>query len=122
VVSLSSRYGCALKRLTLLSSDPYKALCTSDSQDIVDDTAGIIFLGAPHQGSSVSIAGAALAALTGFLGSDTTLLLSLKNHEAQLSNLVDTFDSRIAPNVRRERKVPITSFYETKKTYHSGFR
>ncbi|EJP63492.1 peptidase C14 [Beauveria bassiana ARSEF 2860] len=97
-----------------------QALCTGDSQDIVDSTAGIIFLGAPHQGSSVSIAGAALAALTGFLGSDTTLLLSLKNHGAQLSNLADTFDSRIAPNVRRERKVPITSFYETKKTYLLG--
>ncbi|KAM3553716.1 hypothetical protein ARSEF4850_006789 [Beauveria asiatica] len=53
-----------------------QALCTSDSQDIIDDTAGIIFLGVPHQGSSASIAGAALAALTGFPGSDTTLLLS----------------------------------------------
>lgn len=103
-----------------MSSDLYKALCTNDSQDIVDDTAGIIFLGAPHQGSSASIAGAMLAALTGFLGSDTTLLLSLKNHGAQLSNLVDAFDSRIAPNERRQRKVPITSFYETKKTYLLG--
>ncbi|KAM3563321.1 hypothetical protein ARSEF4850_002388 [Beauveria asiatica] len=97
-----------------------QALCTSGSQDIIDDTAGIIFLGAPHQGSSVSIAGAVLAALTGFLGSDTTLLLSLKNHGAQLSNLADAFDSRIAPNGRRQRKVPITSFYETKKTYILG--
>ncbi|KGQ03263.1 Protein SERAC1 [Beauveria bassiana D1-5] len=97
-----------------------QALCTGDSQDIVDNTAGIIFLGAPHQGSSVSIAGAALAALTGFLGSDTTLLLSLKNHGAQLSNLTDTFDSSIAPNERRERKIPIISFYETKKTYLLG--
>ncbi|KGQ09559.1 Protein NLRC5 [Beauveria bassiana D1-5] len=97
-----------------------QALCTSDSQDIIDDTAGIIFLGAPHQGSSASIAGAALAALTGFLGSDTTLLLSLKNHGAQLSNLADAFDSRIAPNGRRQQRVRITSFYETKKTYLLG--
>ncbi|EJP61155.1 peptidase C14 [Beauveria bassiana ARSEF 2860] len=97
-----------------------QALCTSDSQDIIDDTAGIIFLGAPHQGSSASIAGAALAALTGFLGSDTTLLLSLKNHGAQLSNLADAFDSRIAPNGRWQQRVRITSFYETKKTYLLG--
>lgn len=103
-----------------MPSDLYKALCTSDSQDIVDDTAGIVFLGTPHQGSSVSIAGAVLAALTGFLGSDTTLLLSLKNHGAQLSNLADVFDSRIAPNGPRQRKIPITSFYETKKTYLFG--
>ncbi|KAJ3494229.1 hypothetical protein NLG97_g4215 [Lecanicillium saksenae] len=97
-----------------------QALCTNDSQDIVDDTAGIIFLGAPHQGSSVSIAGAVLATLTWFLGSDTTLLLSLKNHGAQLSNLADAFDSRIAASGRRQRKVRITSFYETKKTYLLG--
>ncbi|KAJ4159435.1 uncharacterized protein LMH87_008337 [Akanthomyces muscarius] len=97
-----------------------QALCTSDSHDIVDNTAGIIFLGAPHQGSSVSIAGAVLATLTWFLGSDTTLLLSLKNHGAQLSNLADAFDSRIAASGRRQRKVPITSFYETKKTYLLG--
>ncbi|OAA46421.1 peptidase C14 [Cordyceps fumosorosea ARSEF 2679] len=57
-----------------------QALRGRDSQDIVDDTAGVIFLGAPHQGSSVSGAGAVLASATGFLGSDTTLLLSLNNH------------------------------------------
>ncbi|KAM3548066.1 hypothetical protein ARSEF4850_009641 [Beauveria asiatica] len=97
-----------------------QALCGSDSQDIVDATAGIIFLGTPHQGSSVSVAGAVLASVTGILGSDTTLLLSLQNHDAQLSNLADVFGSRIAPNERRPQKVPIISFYETKKTYLLG--
>ncbi|OAA54616.1 peptidase C14 [Cordyceps fumosorosea ARSEF 2679] len=97
-----------------------QALCGSDSRDIVDATAGIIFLGAPHQGSSVSVAGAVLASVTGILGSDTTLLLSLQNHDAQLSNLADAFGSRIAPNERRPQKVPIISFYETKKTYLLG--
>ncbi|OAA35576.1 Armadillo-like helical [Cordyceps fumosorosea ARSEF 2679] len=44
----------------------------------------------------------------------------IKNHNAQLSNLADAFGSRIAPNERRPRKVPIISFYETKKTYLLG--
>ncbi|KAM3558268.1 hypothetical protein MY1884_004072 [Beauveria asiatica] len=97
-----------------------QALCSNDSQEIVDDTLGILFLGTPHQGSSVSVAGALLAWISGLLGSDMTLLLSLKRHDAQLSSLADAFRSRVAPNERRQRKVPITSFYETKKTYFLG--
>lgn len=68
----------------------------------------------------MSVASAVLASATGFLGSDTTLLLSLNNYGVDLSNLADTFRSRIAPNERRQRKVPIISFYETKKTYFLG--
>lgn len=109
------------KCLNLVSSDLYKALCSSDSQDIVDDTSGILFLGTPHQGSSVSVAGAVLAWMTGFLGSDTTLLLSLKSDDQQLSTLAANFKLCIASsNKHRKENIRITSFYETKKTYLLG--
>ncbi|OAA54617.1 Armadillo-type fold protein [Cordyceps fumosorosea ARSEF 2679] len=98
-----------------------QALCSNDSQEIVDDTSGILFLGTPHQGSSVSVAGALLAWITGFLGSDTTLLLSLKSNDQQLSTLAANFKQCIASsNKRRQENIRISSFYETKKTYLFG--
>ncbi|KAJ2968714.1 hypothetical protein NQ176_g9048 [Zarea fungicola] len=93
-----------------------QALCSKDSGNTINDTSGIIFLGTPHQGSSISIAGALLATMTGFLGSDATLLLSLRNHRDELSNLTEAFKSYMAPNDYRKRTVPIVSFFETKKT------
>ncbi|KAJ3488535.1 hypothetical protein NLG97_g6181 [Lecanicillium saksenae] len=97
-----------------------QALCRSEAQDVINHTAGVVFLGAPHQGSAASAAGALLASLTGILGSDTTLLLSLKTHDTGLSNLAASFDSCVASSDRRPRKVPVISFYETKKTYLLG--
>jgi len=59
--------------------------------------------------------------MTGFLGSDPTLLLSLRSHGDQLSNLADTFQSCIAPNEHRWQKIHIVSFYETKPMYLLGW-
>jgi hypothetical protein len=100
-----------------------KALCKSgdDSREIVDDTCGIIFLGTPHQGSPVSVTGAIAALLTGFLGSNTTLLLSLRNHQEQLSNLEDQFVSCMKQKEGRRQKTEIISFHETKPTYLLGW-
>jgi hypothetical protein len=93
----------------------------SDSREIVNNTSGIIFLGTPHQGSPVSIAGAILALATRFLGSDPTLLLSLRSHNASLSNLADEFLTCIAANEVRRQKVRIISFYETMPMYLLGW-
>ncbi|GJN75978.1 hypothetical protein PLICBS_010089 [Purpureocillium lilacinum] len=98
-----------------------QALCAQDSEEVVSDTSGIVFLGTPHLGSSVSFAGAVLAFVTGVLGSDATLLLSLKSHDGQLSNLAARFRSCVAPNENRGRRVQIISFYETKSMYLLGW-
>ncbi|KAL3952385.1 hypothetical protein ACCO45_012328 [Purpureocillium lilacinum] len=98
-----------------------QALCAQDSEEVVSDTSGIVFLGTPHLGSSVSVAGAVLAFVTRVLGSDATLLLSLKSHDGQLSNLAARFRSCVAPNENRGRRVQIISFYETKSMYLLGW-
>ncbi|KAJ6436917.1 mutator-like element [Purpureocillium lavendulum] len=98
-----------------------QALCAQDSEEVVDDTSGIIFLGTPHLGSSASVAGAILGFATGLLGSDMTLVLSLKSHDAHLSNLAARFRSCLAPNERRGQKTRIISFYETKPMYLFGW-
>lgn len=71
----------------------------------------------------MSITAAVLAAVTEFLflGSDTTLLLSLKSHDAQLSNLAETFRPRMVPKEVGKQKAPIVSFYETKPLYLLGW-
>ncbi|KAK2589724.1 hypothetical protein QQS21_012597 [Conoideocrella luteorostrata] len=94
-----------------------QALCFQNSKEIMDTTSGIIFLGAPHLGSSVSTAAAILASVTAFLGSDSTLLLSLRSDEAQLSILANTFKSCISAMESRGKKLRIAAFYETKRTY-----
>lgn len=100
-----------VSRITSLS----QALCAAEeSSNILEDTCGIIFLGTPHQGSSLSIAGALLSQLTGFLGSNDTLLLNLRRNHSQLSDLEDRF----RPLVKHK---PVLSFYERKSTYLLGF-
>ncbi|KAH8878672.1 hypothetical protein GQ53DRAFT_81806 [Thozetella sp. PMI_491] len=104
-----------------------EALRKPGSREIMDDTCGIIFLGTPHQGSSVSVLGAVMAFLTGFLGSNATLLLSLKSHQDQLSDLADAFRTSMAQKEDRRQKegrrqkAKIKSFYETKPTYLLGW-
>ncbi|KAI1410260.1 peptidase C14 [Hypoxylon sp. FL1857] len=96
-----------------------EALCASGkSGDIPDNTCGIVFLGTPHQGSSASSLGAIIASLTGFLGSDSTLLLSLQSHGTYLSDLESQFRRWISS---RSRKPKVISFYETKPTYIFGW-
>ncbi|KAH7010885.1 uncharacterized protein B0I36DRAFT_257304 [Microdochium trichocladiopsis] len=100
-----------------------EALCQpgDDSQDIADDTCGIVFLGTPHQGSPVSVFGAAAAFLTGFLGSKNTLLLSLRNHRPQLADLEIRFRRRMNPIESRRQKTEIVSFCESMDTYLLGW-
>jgi len=107
----------------LSRSNPRKALCKPGdiSEDIVDDTHGIFFLGTPHLGSPVSLVGAAAAFLTGFLGSNTTLLLALRNHHGQLSDIEDRFIQRLKEKESRWKKTDIVSFNETKPTYLLGW-
>ena len=103
-----------------MSFNIQKALCIDGSRGIINDTSGIIFLGTPHQGSSVSIAAAVLAFVTGFLGSDTTLLMSLRRDEPQLSDLADRFGECIAEKKRRHQNIEIINFFETMPTYLLG--
>jgi hypothetical protein len=88
-----------------------------DTEEIIHDTCGFIFLGTPHQGSAISIFGAALAYITGFLGSSTILLLSLSRNKSQLSDLDDKFMDRMKMKEGRGEKAEMVSFHETKPTY-----
>jgi hypothetical protein len=80
-----------------------------DAQDIVDRTCSIVFLGTPHQGSQLSMPAAAAAFVSGFLGSDTTLLYALKNRSKTLSTLQRKFQGLMES---REEKVKIFAFWE----------
>ncbi|KAF5508836.1 NACHT, LRR and PYD domains-containing protein 10 [Colletotrichum fructicola] len=92
-----------------------QALCVMGlSSSTLEDTCGIIFLGTPHQGSSLSIAASLLGKLTALLGSNTALLLTLQSNHNQLSDLEDDF-RRIAADKH------ITSLYETKPMFFLGF-
>ncbi|KAK1634576.1 hypothetical protein BDP81DRAFT_462415 [Colletotrichum phormii] len=91
-----------------------EALCALESSpNALADTCGIIFLGTPHQGSSLSAAGALLSKLTGFLGSNTTLLIALQSNQTQPSDLEAKF-RRVAADKQ------IKSFFETKPTFFGG--
>ncbi|KAL7798225.1 hypothetical protein V8C37DRAFT_249141 [Trichoderma ceciliae] len=96
-----------------------QALCESEdrAQELVDNTCGIVFLGTPHYGSSVSHAGYISASLTGFLGSNSDLLLALASHQNGLSDLEDRFIGCMRRKESRRQKTEIVSFYETKPTY-----
>lgn len=81
-------------------------------KDIVDRTHGIIFLGTPHYGSSLSLPAAAIAFVSHVLGSDTTLLFGLSNR-SDLSDLEEGFRKHIAGP---QREVEVASFYENMPT------
>ncbi|CCF33002.1 peptidase C14 [Colletotrichum higginsianum] len=98
-----------------------KALCVAQPHmTIRDDTCGIVFLGTPHQGSSLSTAGALVAKLTGFLGSNTTLLLALRSRGSQLLILERRF-RRLVSDQKRDFISKIISFCETKPTFVLGW-
>ncbi|KAI0903399.1 armadillo-type protein [Ustulina deusta] len=94
-----------------------QTLCRSaKAERIIHDTSGFLFLGTPHQGSSLSFLGTIIASATRFLGSSTGLLFTLQHHSAQLSDLDSRFD-----DVRKSLKdAKIYSIYETKPTYILG--
>ncbi|KAI0854883.1 hypothetical protein F4860DRAFT_498003 [Xylaria cubensis] len=91
-----------------------EALCASEeSKKIVHDTSGILFLGTPHQGSPLSHFGFIVAWATGFLGSSTGLLFTLRHHSDGLTDLRRRFH-----NVYRSLVDPkIHSICETKPSY-----
>ncbi|KAK3317361.1 hypothetical protein B0T19DRAFT_290469 [Cercophora scortea] len=91
------------------------SLATTEAREIVNNTSGMIFLGTPHEGSHLSLLGAIVAALSGFTGSASGVLLSLKHHEAQLSDLESSFRGSIEER-KRTHDVTIISFYEERPT------
>ncbi|KAI1444322.1 Alpha/Beta hydrolase protein [Annulohypoxylon stygium] len=86
--------------------------CDTSFKDINDNIAGIIFLGTPHQGSSISRFGEILARLTSFSGSNTSLLSLLSYYSQPLYDLRDRFSTTL----QSRKSIPIYSFYETKPT------
>ncbi|PTD02227.1 hypothetical protein FCULG_00012144 [Fusarium culmorum] len=107
---------CLLKEIKAKRRRP--ALCTVESEDILQDTCGIIFLGTPHQGSSLPWLGSIVTFLTKPLGSDTTLVMSLTGDNSELSNLGQRFEETLKTIARRPH---IVSFYETKVTFLGWF-
>ncbi|CEF76374.1 unnamed protein product [Fusarium graminearum] len=107
---------CLLKEIKAKRRRP--ALCTVGSEDILQDTCGIIFLGTPHQGSSLPWLGSIVTFLTKPLGSDTTLVMSLTGDNSELSNLGQRFEETLKTMARRPH---IVSFYETKVTFLGWF-
>ncbi|RCI15366.1 hypothetical protein L249_6755 [Ophiocordyceps polyrhachis-furcata BCC 54312] len=100
-----------------------KALCKAghDLKEMVDDTHGIIFLGTPHQGAAASTAGAIAASfLAGVLGSDTTLLLSLRSHQKQLSRLDERFGQCMREKEDGRKKTRLVCFSEAKPSWVFG--
>ena len=69
----------------------------------------------------MSLVGAAAAFLTGFLGSNTTLLFSLRDQKDELSDLEERFRSCINEKGNRRQKSKIISFHETKPTLLLGW-
>ncbi|KAL7956348.1 hypothetical protein V8C34DRAFT_315776 [Trichoderma compactum] len=96
-----------------------EALCSpsEDSCRLYQDTSGIIFLGTPHNGSPVSGLAAILAFLTRLLGSDTSLLLSLRSNGTQLGELSKRFTRRLDDKNAQERRMKVISICEMKPTY-----
>lgn len=85
-------------------------------QDIVDSTCGVAFLGTPHNGSPLSMLAAALAFVSSILGSDTTLLYTLREGSQQLLDLERRFRLLVTGQEGRREKLEIVSFWETLPT------
>ncbi|UKZ56016.1 hypothetical protein TrVGV298_009841 [Trichoderma virens] len=90
----------------------------NDGERILEDTRGIIFLGTPHLGSPVAGFGATIAYLTGFLGSNTGLLLLLRSNGEMLVNLSKAFQNCVGKKHRDlDKETKIVSICEKKPTY-----
>lgn len=81
-------------------------------RDIRLSTAGIIFLGTPHQGSEAAVYG---AWLTQAAGHDKTLLESLKRNSPALYNIARDFDAGYS-------HIDIVCFYEDKDASYGPWR
>lgn len=93
----------------------------SDSRfgDISRDTVGIIFLGTPHQGSTISWIGEILARLTILSGSDATLLKLLSHGSPALLDLKRDFSAAVT-SIINQKPLLVYSFYETLPTFRYG--
>ncbi|KAI9730825.1 MAG: hypothetical protein M1834_005543 [Cirrosporium novae-zelandiae] len=90
---------------------------TKEYKDIFDAIYGILFLGTPHQGSSMSWLGQLLAMITApLLGSNKMLLHSLEYHEYGLTELQQRFSQCLDKTDKQFR-----AFYETLPTTFFGF-
>ena len=75
-------------------------------------------MGTPHLGSPVAGFGATIAYLTGFLGSNTGLLLLLRSNGEMLVNLSIAFQACLEKKHQDlDRKTKIISICEQKPTY-----
>ncbi|KAF6234181.1 hypothetical protein HO173_007601 [Letharia columbiana] len=99
--------GVVLARIDPVLSSP-QALVLADHGDTFRDirlsTAGIIFLGTPHQGSDAAMYGGWLAHAAGY---DKTLLESLKRNSPALHNIARDFEASYS-------NADIVCFYEDK--------
>ena len=83
-----------------------------DFRDIRLSTAGIIFLGTPHQGSDAAVYGVWLAQAAGH---DRTLLESLKRHSPDLYGIARDFESSY-------KNADIFCFYEDRDASYGPLR
>ncbi|KAH6697843.1 WD repeat-containing protein [Verticillium dahliae] len=92
------------------------ALCAHGerSSEIIDNTHAIMFLGTPHLGSSLSVIGATVTAMTSVLGSSNTLLLMLGHRNGQLLDLERRFNSLIKLKDARRGKTELLALCEAK--------
>ncbi|KAI1471751.1 uncharacterized protein F4812DRAFT_190892 [Daldinia caldariorum] len=99
------------------------AICFAHSElcfeDVNRNTAGILFLGTPHQGSLVSSFGKIIARHTKLSGSNAMLLKLLSYGSPALLNLKSDFSAAITPRPG-QKLLPVYSFYETLPTFYCG--
>ena len=104
-----------LTRIPPVLSSP-QALVLADHgntfRDIRLSTAGIIFLGTPHQGSEAAVYGVRLAQA---VGHDKTLLESLKRNSPALYDIARDFEAGY-------HNVDIVCFYEDKEASYGPWR
>ncbi|KAK5989699.1 hypothetical protein PT974_07955 [Cladobotryum mycophilum] len=88
IIFIGHSFGGIIIKETLVQcqADPSPA-----AQSILEDTCGIIFLGTPHHGASLSTLAMMAANLTRFLGSNDSLVLPLRYHNSQLWKLERNF-------------------------------
>ena len=107
--------GVILARIPPVLSSP-QALVLADHgntfRDIRLSTAGIIFLGTPHQGSEAAVYGVWLAQV---MGHDKTLLESLRRNSPALHEIARDFEASYS-------NVDIVCFYEDKDASYGPWR
>ena len=107
--------GVILARIPPVLSSPQALVLADHSntfRDIRLSTAGIIFLGAPHQGSKVTVYGGWLAYA---VGHDKTLFESLKRNSVALYDIARDFEAGY-------HHADIVYFYEDKEASYGPWR